>query len=188
MRSVFPLGRRSTRNALSFVFVARGVMFSLRFRKRVQILPAVLLASVAFASVSAPARADDTATAAHTANQARRPASFGSAPGAQLVGSVPSSRQTMGYANGFLFLPGPQPTLNVGGRVQVGKSHVYVPYYGDVTGDPQHPAWQGAAGIAYGFRTWDISVVNGGFGNVQNAVPGAETPKTNPSLTLSIRF
>ena len=63
-----------------------------------------------------------------------------------------------------------------------------MPYYGNVGGDPTHHTYQGVAGIAYGFRTWDISVVNGGFGSVQNAVPGTEAPKANPSLSLSIRF
>jgi hypothetical protein len=71
---------------------------------------------------------------------------------------------------------------------KVGKSHVYVPYYGNVSTDPAHPSWQGAAGIAYGFRSWDISVVNGGFGNAPPAVPGSDIPKPNQSLTLSIRF
>src|SRR6202012_734233 len=67
-----------------------------------------------------------------------------------------------GIPNGFLSFPGAQPGLNIGGRLNVSK-HVYVPYYGNVSNDPAHPGVQGVAGIAYGFRTWDISVLNGGF-------------------------
>jgi hypothetical protein len=48
---------------------------------------------------------------------------------------------------------------------------------------------QGTAGIAYGFRTWDISVLNGGLGTpLQAPIPGVDTPKVNPALSLSIRF
>jgi hypothetical protein len=65
-----------------------------------------------------------------------------------------------------------------------------VPYYGNVSNDPAHPGVQGVAGIAYGFRTWDISVLNGGFGTVQPVLPGTnnDAPKVNPALTFSIRF
>jgi hypothetical protein len=162
-------------------------MLSLRFGNSARILAVAFLASIAVLSFALPARADDTS--ARTAAQTKRaPASFASTGTSSILGSVPSSRDTTGYANGFLYLPGPQPELNLGGRVPVGKSHVYVPYYGNVGGDPTHPTWQGAAGLAYGFRTWDISVVNGGFGSVQNPVPGTEAPKANPSLSLSIRF
>jgi hypothetical protein len=163
-------------------------MFSLRTSQRAQSFSAALFASIVMLGVMLPARADETAAASHAAAQARRaPASFGAAAVSPL-GGVPASRQASGFSQGFLFPAGPQPLLNVGGRVPVGKSHIYVPYYGDVTGDPAHPSWQGAAGLAYGFRTWDISVVNGGFGAVQNPVPGTEQPKANPSLSLSIRF
>lgn len=163
-------------------------MLSLRFGNWARVVAAAVLASAALLSFALPARADDTSS--RPAAQAKRaPTSFGTTGTSSILGSVPSSRDTTGYANGFLYLPGPQPELNLGGRVPVGKSHVYVPYYGNVGGDPTHPTWQGAAGLAYGFRTWDISVVNGGFGSVQNAVPGAEAaPKANPSLSLSIRF
>jgi hypothetical protein len=163
-------------------------MLSLRYGKIAHVFAAAVLASAALC-FAVPARADDTAAVARAAAQARRaPASFGPTGTSSILGSVPSSRDTTGYANGFLYLPGPQPELNVGGRLPVGKSHVYVPYYGNVGGDPTHPTWQGAAGLAYGFRTWDISLVNGGFGSVQNPVPGTEPPKANPSLSLSIRF
>jgi hypothetical protein len=158
-------------------------MLALRIRQRAQVLSVAALASLALLSVALPARADDTARAP----QAKR-STTSFATGTSLLGGVPASRQSTGYANGFLYLPGPQPVLDLNGRVNVGKSHVYVPYYGNVTGDPEHPTWQGAAGIAYGFRTWDISVVNGGFGSPQSVVPGADAPKANPSLQLSIRF
>jgi hypothetical protein len=158
-------------------------MLSLRIRQRAQVLSVAALASLAVLSVAFPARADDTTRVA----QAKRSTTSFTA-GTSLLGGAPATRQSTGYANGFLYLPGPQPLLDLGGRVNVGKSHVYVPYYGNVTGDPAHPTWQGAAGIAYGFRTWDISVVNGGFGSPQSVVPGADAPKANPSLQLSIRF
>jgi hypothetical protein len=164
-------------------------MLSLRFGKTARIFAVAAFASAALLSFAVPARADDTATARAAAMTAKRaPQSFAPTGTSSILGSTPSSREATGYANGFLYLPGPQPELNLGGRVPVGKSHVYVPYYGNVGGDPTHPTWQGAAGLAYGFRTWDISVVNGGFGSVQSAVPGAEAPKANPSLSLSIRF
>jgi hypothetical protein len=162
-------------------------MFSLRFRHRAQLFSVATLAAFTLLGIALPATAEDTS--ARPAVQAKRaPASFGANGSLPLIGSVPSSRVASGFANGFLYLPGPQPLLNVGGRVPVGKSHVYVPYYGDVSGDPTHPTYQGVAGIAYGFRTWDISVVNGGFTNAPNAVPGGDQPKANPSLSLSIRF
>jgi hypothetical protein len=63
---------------------------------------------------------------------------------------------------------------------------VYVPYYGNVTGDPAHPNVQGTAGIAYGFRTWDISVLNAPPSS--QVLPGYDAPKANPSLSLSVRF
>jgi hypothetical protein len=93
------------------------------------------------------------------------------------------------FTNGFLYFPGAQPGMNIGGRLNVAK-HVYVPYYGSVSNDPAHPGVQGTAGIAYGFRSWDISVLNGSFGTVQPAIPGStnDAPKVNPSLTFSVRF
>jgi hypothetical protein len=98
------------------------------------------------------------------------------------------TRNATSFAGGFLYFPGAgttQPGLNVGGRVPVGKSHVYVPYYGNVSGDPAHPTVQGTTGIAYGFRTWDISVLNG---TPSQSLPGADAPKVNPNLSLSVRF
>jgi hypothetical protein len=63
-----------------------------------------------------------------------------------------------------------------------------VPYYGSISTDPTRPGVQGTTGLAYGFRTWDISVLNGGFGTQQAPVPGIDQPKVNPALSLSIRF
>jgi hypothetical protein len=161
-------------------------MLALRFRQR--LLSIAALAAVGVAFVALPARADDAAASVKTA-QAKRTTTSLNDTGSSLLGGIPSSRQGAGYANGFVYVPGPQSQLNLGGRVNVGKSHVYVPYYGNMTGDPTHPTWQGAAGIAYGFRTWDISVVNGGFGNTPAPpIPGADANKTNPSLSLSVRF
>jgi len=36
--------------------------------------------------------------------------------------------------------------MNIGGRVNVGKSHVYVPYYGSISTDPTRPGVQGTTG------------------------------------------
>lgn len=160
-------------------------MLALRLCQRLTSIAVFAALAVAFAAP--PASADETPGT--KALQVRRaPASLSSA-GMALLGGIPASREGAGYANGFVYVPGPQPQLSLGGRVNVGKSHVYVPYYGNVSGDPTHPVWQGVAGIAYGFRTWDISVVNGGFGSaVTPQVPGADSSKTNPSLSLSVRF
>jgi hypothetical protein len=126
--------------------------------------------------MSLPARADETATRAAAA---KRTTSFTSSalPGP----NVP--RGATNFSNGFVYFPGAQPGLNVGGRVPVGKSRLY----GNVSGDPAHPNVQGTTGLAYGFRTWDISVLNSGIG-AQQTLPGVEPPKTNPALSLSIRF
>ena len=160
-------------------------MLALRFRQR--LISIAALAAFGFAFAALPARADDAASV--KAAQAKRTTTSLSGAGSSLLGGVPSSRQSAGYANGFVYVPGPESQLNLGGRVNVGKSHVYVPYYGNMSGDATHPTWQGAAGFAYGFRTWEISVVNGGFGNSPTpAIPGADTSKANPSLSLSVRF
>jgi hypothetical protein len=134
-----------------------------------------------------PAGAEEMSVTTARANAAKRSAQSFS------VNSLPQPALPAPGAHGnagFLFFPGPaaQPGLNVGGRVPVGKSHVYVPYYGNVSTDPVHPGVQGTAGIAYGFRTWDISVLNGGFGSSQQTLPGVDAPKNNPALSLSIRF
>ena len=160
-------------------------MFTHRLRQRALSLSVAVFAVVVVFAVAVPVKANETGKAATArAPQAKRnTASLGST-----MSSTPGGAQGPGYANGFLYFPGAQPGMNIGGRVNVGKSHVYVPYYGSVSTDPAHPGVQGTAGIAYGFRTWDISVLNGGFGNMQGPLPGVDTPKVNPSLSLSIRF
>jgi hypothetical protein len=159
-------------------------MFAYRLRQRALSLLVAVFAVAAVFAVSVPVKADEATTAATARSpQARRATTSFSNP-------APStdSRPGAGFSNGFLYFPGAQPGMNIGGRVNVGKSHVYVPYYGSISTDPAHPGVQGATGLAYGFRTWDISVLNGGFGNTQAPVPGIDPPKVNPALSLSIRF
>jgi hypothetical protein len=154
-------------------------MLALRFPQRVRLLSVAVFAAVALFAIAVPVpvRADDHAAPAKRA-------------ATSLVNSQPAtvggSQSHTAFSNGFLYFPGAQPGMNIGGRVNVGKSHVYVPYYGNVSNDPTHPGVQGTAGIAYGFRTWDISVLNGV--SPQPPFPGADTPKVNPALSLSIRF
>ena len=136
-------------------------------------------------SVARPAGAADT-TATHAA-AAKRTTTFTSAGVAAAIPGTPAGHVGSSLANGFVYFPNVPSGVNVGGRVPVGKSHLYVPYYGNVSNDPTHPSVQGATGLAYGFRTWDISILNSGIG-AQQTLPGVEPPKTNPALSLSIRF
>jgi len=161
-------------------------MLANRLRQRALSLSVAAFAVLAVFAIAAPAMADDV-TAAARAPQAKRSTTSFSSSLPTTLGSPTQSRG--GSAGGFLYFPGAQPGMNIGGRLNVAK-HVYVPYYGNVSNDPAHPGVQGTAGIAYGFRTWDISVLNGGFGTVQPALPGStnEAPKLNPALTFSIRF
>ena len=156
----------------------------LRFGHWMRRLTVAAFAAVAVCISTLPAAAEDTTAGARAVAAKRSTTSFTLQQPA--ITAAPG-RSTGG---GFLFFPGagPQPGINVGGRVPVGKSHVYVPYYGNVSGDPAHPGVQGTAGIAYGFRTWDISVLNGGFGSSQQTLPGVDPPKNNPALSLSVRF
>jgi hypothetical protein len=156
-------------------------MFAHRFGQRALCLMVAAFAVVAVLAVAVPVRADETA--AVRAAQAKR--STTSFTGALPATGGPAAPNPV--PGGFLYFPGAQPGMNIGGRVNVGKSHVYVPYYGNVSTDPAHPGVQGTAGLAYGFRTWDISVLNGSVGT-QAVVPGIDPPKVNPSLSLSIRF
>ena len=152
-------------------------------------MTAVVFAAVVACALALPANADDATAAAMRAQSTRRaPTSLTSTGLTSGLPSGSSNRGSTSFANGFLYFPGVQSGVNVGGRVPVGKSHLYVPYYGNVSGDPAHPGVQGTAGIAYGFRTWDISVLNGGFGTPQQNVPGLDPPKANPALSLSVRF
>jgi hypothetical protein len=156
-------------------------MLVLRVPQRLRTLTVAAFTAAVFCMFAAPAFAQDNrATAAK-----RSTTSLVTSP-SNVVGA-PQGRP--GIPSGFLYFPGAQPGMNIGGRLNVSK-HVYVPYYGNVSNDPAHPGVQGTAGIAYGFRTWDISVLNGGFGTVQPAIPGStnDAPKVNPALTFSIRF
>jgi hypothetical protein len=160
-------------------------MFVSRLRQRALCLSVAVFAIGAVFAVAIPVEANDVARpAAARAPQAKRAVASLSNP----LGAEPQLRTGASFASGFLYFPGAQPGMIVGGRVNVGKSHVYVPYYGSISTDPTHPGVQGTAGIAYGFRTWDIAVFNGGFGNSMAPLPGIDTPKVNPALSLSIRF
>jgi hypothetical protein len=163
-------------------------MFASRFRYRVRSFSAALLSALAIVAIAVPVKADEVSRAPQ-AQTKRAPSSAGTTGVPALPNGIAApSRGTAGFANGFVYAPGPQSVVNVGGRLKVGKTGVYVPYYGNLNADPSHPTWQGATGLAYGFRTWDIAVVNGGFGNAQTALPGVDAPKLNPNLSLSIRF
>ena len=157
-------------------------MFVSRYRQRVRLLSVAVFAALAVFAVAVPVRADDT----HSASAKRQTTSF--TTGSTSTSATVAAPQSRGGYDGFLYFPGAQPGMNINGRVPVGKSHMYVPYYGNVSNDPTHPGVTGTAGIAYGFRTWDISVLNGAFGTVQPTLPGGEAPKVNPNLTFSIRF
>jgi hypothetical protein len=158
-------------------------MFAYRLRQRAFSLSVAVFAVVAAFATAAPATADEVTAAARAPQAKRSTTSFNLQP------TISGPTQLRGGpTSGFLTFPGTQPGMNIGGRVNVGKSHVYVPYYGSISTDPTRPGVQGTAGLAYGFRTWDISVFNGGFGTQQAPVPGIDQPKVNPALSLSVRF
>ena len=151
-------------------------------RQHVGLLSGVVFAAALVLALIVPVRAEDTA---HVTKAKRTPTSFESLPGT----SVGASATHAVFTGGLLYFPAPMTGLNVGGRLNVGKSHVYVPYYGNVSNDPVHPGVQGTAGIAYGLHNWDISVYNSAIGTQpQPTVPGAEAPKVNPAVSFSIRF
>ena len=157
-----------------------------RVRQNVGLLPGVIFATALMLAVAMPASAQTNP--AKTVQSKRTTTSFENVSPPAAAGSAATHG---GFSGGLLYFPGPQTGLNIGGRLNVGKSHVYVPYYGNVSNDPTHPGVQGTAGIAYGFRTWDISVSNGTFGSQpQASIPGAgsEASKVNPAVTFSIRF
>jgi len=155
------------------------------FGQSARFLPVAVFSAIAVFAFSLPVKADETASAARAPQGRRSTASLANPLPASAGAAVPGTAA----AGGFLYFPGGQPGMNVGGRLNVGKSHVYVPYYGNISNDPTHPGVQSVTGIAYGFRTWDISVLNGGAGNAQPAIPGLDAPpKVNPALSLSIRF
>ncbi len=78
------------------------------------------------------------------------------------------------------------PVVGVRGQLNIGHSHMYVPYYGNVAGGTNAQA-EGVAGLGYGFGSWNLSVVNRGLGtdlpSMVQSIKGV-----NPSLSLSIRF
>lgn len=161
-----------------------------RLTKRTILLSLAAFASVCLAVAPLSARADESSVRSAAAKRST------TSTGAAIAPAVPNGVFAPGpsagsVANSFVYNGGgPLPVLNLRGRLNVGKTHVYVPYYGNVSTDPNHPGFSGVAGIAYGFRGWDISVLNGGFGTTQPAaIPGADaTNKANPALSLSIRF
>lgn len=164
-------------------------MSVVRFSKRARLLSVAALAAawLALSAAPAPARADDAPAARAREAAKQRTASLNlNAPSPASI--APAGRSSGSMINAFVYQAGPQ-SLGFRGRVKIGKSGVYVPYYGNVDTDPLHPATQSYAGIGYGFHTWDVSVVNGGYnsGSLAN-VPGADTPKANPSLSFSIHF
>ena len=161
-------------------------MSVLRLRQRAGVLSVAVFTALTVLGVAVPARADDVPAAARAAQAKRTTTSFGNGTTAAVAPPVAGTHA--GSASSFLYFPSAQPGVNINGRLPVGKSHVYVPYYGTISNDPTHPGMQGATGLAYGFRTWDISVLNGGIGTQPAPIPGADQPKVNPSLSLSIHF
>ena len=91
-----------------------------------------------------------------------------------------ATRGTMSFNS----VPAVGPVLQ--GQVPVGKSHVYVPYYGGANGGISG-ALQGVAGLGIGFGSWNVSVVNRMLGtDLPNFLQSMKAP--NPALSLSIRF
>lgn len=164
-------------------------MSAVRVTNRARVLTVAVCAVVWFAVSAGPVRATETAAA--PAAHARDNAAAKRATTSLSLSGPSSTARTSGLVNSFVYAVGPQ-SLGFRGRVNVGKSGVYVPYYGNVdTSDPLHSAVQGVAGLGYGFHTFDVTVQNGAFSPfVAPApnVPGGAPPKVNPSLSFSIRF
>jgi len=159
-------------------------MSGTRFSTWVRLVSVAVLTAAWLGVGVLPAQAQDTAAArAHEAKQHTASLNLNGSAGASAPAAAPASRG--GILNGFVYSTSPQ-SLGFRGRLNVGKTGVYVPYYGDVDTDPLHPNSQAFAGIGYGFHTWDVSVVNGNSGVA--AVPGGDAPKSNQSLSFSIRF
>jgi hypothetical protein len=161
----------------------------IRFFNRARSVSVAAFAATCIVLSIGPALAEETPIAGPRTHEGakRSTASLNANASAPGPGGAATTRPAAGFMNGFVYSAGPQ-SLGFRGRVNVGKSGVYVPYYGNVDVDPLHPAVQGVAGIGYGFRTWDVSVQNGPFsGSVPN-VPGGATSKSNQSLSFSIRF
>jgi hypothetical protein len=165
-------------------------MSPVRFSTWARLLSAAVLTAAWFGMSAVPAHADVTSASttarAHDAARQHTAALNNLANGATASATGPSTRS--GILNGFVYSTSPQ-SLAFGGRVNVGKTHVYVPYYGNVNTDPLHPNAQTFAGIGYGFRTWDVSVVNSGYNSAPVAsAPGSDIPHPNQSLSFSIHF
>lgn len=139
-----------------------------------------------------PAAADQTSpghwaiapAALHTPAARRLGASLAPATlpatGATVAGPAAAGRGTMS----FNALPAVGPVVQ--GQVPVGKSHVYVPYYGGASGGVGG-ALQGVAGLGIGFGSWNVSVVNRMLGtDLPNFLQSMKAP--DPALSLSIRF
>jgi len=161
-------------------------MSAVRFLKRATLLSVTAFAVALTVLPVAPARADEAPV--------RKEAVAKQRTAALTLNNVPSAGAAIpvthgsGILQGFVYATGPQ-SLSFRGRVNVGKTGVYVPYYGNVSADPLHPETESFAGIGYGFRGWDVSVVNGSTnGAPPAAIPGADTARANPSLSFSIRF
>jgi hypothetical protein len=115
---------------------------------------------------------------------AHRPATLtppAALPGANASAAATATRGTLSFSA----LPATGP-VGVQGQVNVGKSHVYVPYYGGASGG-LGGAMQSVAGLGIGFGSWNVSVVDRMLGtDLPNFLQSAKAP--NPALTLSIRF
>jgi hypothetical protein len=99
----------------------------------------------------APASAQDTSAAKARESKAHTSSLSLNAPAAASAPAAAPANRGGSFLNGFVYATGPQ-SLGFRGRVNVGKTGVYVPYYGNVDTDPLHPNSQTSAGIGYGFR------------------------------------
>jgi hypothetical protein len=161
-------------------------MSAVHFSHRARLLSVAAFVAAVFSMGLVPAVADQTAVAARLHEPVKR-----TAAALKAMPSVPEPRShPASFLNGFVYATGPQ-SIGFRGRVNVGKSGVYLPYYGNVDTDPLHPNVESVTGIAYGFRTFDLSLQNSAGltpGVPAPNIPGGQPPKANPSLTFSIRF
>jgi hypothetical protein len=186
----------------------RTLVLTLRFDRGVTFLAVALGAAVFSFALTAPARAESTppgsplttltsphitppaAPPLHSAlRRAPAPGANAGAAAAQLAAPTAGrSNQslTTGQIAPRLSPAVADPVVGVHGQLNIGRSHMYVPYYGDVAGGTNAES-QGVAGLGYGFGSWNLAVVNRSLGTdlgsmVQNM------KAINPSLSLSIRF
>ena len=179
-------------------------MFALRFNRGVAFVSVAACAAALSCALAAPASADPSTIFGlpfgHTAATARAtpPPAFrnstlkrngtGEATSTAMLGASASrSSATVTLPQFSRFAPAGDPTVGVHGQVPLGRSHVYLPYYGDVAGAGPSASMQGVAGLGYGFGSWNLSVVNRGLGtDVPSLVQSMKS--VSPSLTLSLRF